>query len=149
MDKEFVNVINCKIKDIETNWRHQILDKVMFWDFMKMKLREYIMSYSREKAKIRRAQIKKIEREIRDMETQLLVTPLRVLSDEIAMKKNELEKLYEYSRQGIRVRSRAPWVEEGEENIQYFEQILKSNKRKGVIREIYFAQKVPQSRFAH
>ena len=53
------------------------------------------------------------------------------------IKKSSLRKLYHYSRQGIRVRSRAQWFEEGENNIQYFEQLLKSNKRRSVIREIY------------
>ena len=45
--------------------------------------------------------------------------------------------MYEYSKQGIRVRSRAEWVENGENNIQYFEQLLKSNKKKTVITELY------------
>ena len=48
-----------------------------------------------------------------------------------------LSKLYDYSKQGIRVRSRAEWVENGGNNIQYFEQLLKSNKKKTVIRELY------------
>ena len=52
-------------------------------------------------------------------------------------KKSSLSKLHDYSRQGIRVRSRAQWFEEGENNIQYFEQLLKTNKRKSVIRELY------------
>ena len=45
--------------------------------------------------------------------------------------------LYDYLRQGIRVRSRAQWFEEGETNTQYFEQLSQSNKRKSVIRELY------------
>ena len=57
--------------------------------------------------------------------------------DEIEDKKAALSKLYDYSKQGIRVRSRAEWVEKGENNIQYFEQLLKSNKKKTVIRELY------------
>ena len=57
--------------------------------------------------------------------------------DEIEDKKAILSKLYDYSKQGIRVRSRAEWVENGENNIQYFEQLLKSNKKKTIIRELY------------
>ena len=53
------------------------------------------------------------------------------------MKKEELEKLFDYSRQGLKVRSRAEWSEEGERNSQFFEQLLKSIKRKSVIKEIY------------
>ena len=67
----------------------------------------------------------------------LLSAPSKNITDGIEDKKLLLNKLHEYSRQGITVRSRAEWSEEGENNIQYFEQLLKSNKRKSVIRELY------------
>ena len=40
------------------------------------------------------------------------------------------DKVYEFD-------YRAEWSEEGEQKTQYFEQLLKSNKRKSVIREVY------------
>ena len=57
--------------------------------------------------------------------------------DCIEEKRDKLNKLYDFSRQGIKIRSRAAWFEDGENNTQYFEQLLKSNKRKSVIREVY------------
>ena len=35
------------------------------------------------------------------------------------------------------MRSRAPWFEEGEKNGEYFDQLLKTNKKRSVICEIY------------
>ena len=35
------------------------------------------------------------------------------------------------------MRSRAPWFEEGEKNGKYFDQLLKTNKKRSVICEIY------------
>ena len=102
-----------------------------------MKMREFIISYSKEKAKVRRKEIEKIEKEIKELENKLLNEPSKSLVEEIEMKKELLSKMYDYSRQGLRVRSRADWFEEGEKKTQYFEQLLKSNKRKSVIREIY------------
>ena len=37
---------------------------------------------------------------------------------------------------GLKVRSRAVWYEEGEQNKEYFEQLLKSNKKKTSIQEM-------------
>ena len=133
----FVDKLTAKIIE----WKEQLIldftSKMTSWDFLKMKMREFIISYSRERAKFRRFEIEKLEKEIAELESQLLVTPLRNKVDEIEDKKSLLNKLYEYSRQGIRVRSRAEWFEEGENNIQYFEQLLRSNKRKSVIKELY------------
>ena len=55
----------------------------------------------------------------------------------LKIKKAALSKMYEYSKQGVRVRSRAEWVEEGENYVQYFEELLKSNKKKTIIKELY------------
>ena len=107
---------------------------------MKMKMREFIISFSKEKAKWRRHEVEKLEKEIGKLENHLLLAPSKNVIDEIEDKKAILSKyckLYEYSKQGIRVRSRAEWVENGGNNIQYFEQLLKSNKKKTVIRELY------------
>lgn len=138
-EKDFVDGVKKKISEIEETWRNQITSKIKFWDFMKMKLREYIMKFSRERAKLRRVHTEKLEKEIKDLEYRLTINIdcHKSIQDEIDMKKMELEKLFDYSRQGLKVRSRTEWSEEGEKNSKFFEQLLKSNKRKSVIKEIY------------
>ena len=136
-DKEFVERFKEKINELKEQCIPISNDKLLLWDFMKMKMREFIISYSKEKAKVRRKEIEKIEKEIKELENKLLNEPSKSLVEEIEMKKDLLSKMYDYSRQGLRVRSRADWFEEGEKKTQYFEQLLKSNKRKRVIREIY------------
>ena len=137
LDKEFVDKVNCKINELKETWGRQISNKIILWDFVKMKLRQFIMKYSSEKAKMRKDKIGKLEVEIRDLENQMLDTPPKMISDEIDRRKKELEKLYDYARQGVKVRSRAPWFEEGEKNGEYFDQLLKTNKKRSVICEIY------------
>ena len=139
LDHEFVHETNRKIKELEETWGSQISNKIILWDFVKMKLRQYIMKYSSEKAKRRKEYIGKLEAEIGNLENQLLDMPTKVISDKIDEKKKELEKIYDFVRQGVKVRSRAPWSEEGEKNVEYFEQLLKSNKKRSVISEIYDA----------
>ena len=63
--------------------------------------------------------------------------------DEIEGKKALLNSLHDYSRQGLRIRSRAEWFEEGEKKTQYFEQLLKTKKRKSVIKEVYNQNEEP------
>ena len=137
MDKHFVDGMNDKIQELKNEWLPRIVNKLVFWDFLKMKMREYAMKYSREKAKLRKVERETLEIEIKDLENQLVAGPSKLIIDRIKLKKDELNKLHDFSRQGIRVRSRAAWFEEGENNIQYFEQLMKVNKRKSVIRELY------------
>ena len=48
-----------------------------------------------------------------------------------------MKQLYDRSLEGLKVRSRAAWFEDGEKNKEYFEQLLKSNKKKTIIQELY------------
>ena len=48
--------------------------------------------------------------------------------------KIELEKLYDYITDGIILRSKAHWYEEGEKNTKYFLSSEKNNKAKSHIR---------------
>jgi len=129
-----------KIKELKEELTPQILDKRLLWDFMKMKMREFIITFAKGKAKVRRLEIERLEKEIGELEKQLISTSPKSKIDEIENKNTTLSKLYDYSKQGVRVRSRAEWTEEGEQNIHYFEQLLKSNKNKTVIRQLYINQ---------
>ena len=51
LDKEFVEGMKSEILNLDEKWRPQIGNKVVFWDFIKMKMREYIIRYSSGKAK--------------------------------------------------------------------------------------------------
>ena len=137
VDQEFVRMFKDKVVELKAEWMPKIKDILLLWDFLKMKMRQFISTYTKEKAKVRKNEIKKIEKEIEELENKLLSQPLRNIIDEIDEKKSNLNKLYDYSRQGLKIRSRAVWFEEGEQKTQYFEQLLKSNKRKSVIKELY------------
>ena len=50
------------------------------------------MNFSREKAKFRRAEINKLEKEINDMETQLLLAPSNNVIEQIENKKIQFKK---------------------------------------------------------
>ena len=103
-----------------------------------MKMRNFAMQFSKKKSKKRRLSIEQLEHEIHVLERDLISSPdrPRVIQD-IENKKSQLKKLYNVFTDGLKVRSRADWYEEGEQNKAYFEQLLKSNKKKTIIQEIY------------
>ena len=60
-----------------------------------MKIREFIISFSKEKAKWRRHDVEKLEKEMEQLENQLLLAPFKNVVDEIEDKKVILSKLYD------------------------------------------------------
>ena len=103
-DKVFVDKMLDKIKELKEELIPQIIDKRLLWDFMKMKMREFIITFSKEKAKVRRLEIERLEKEIGELEKQLVSTSPKSMIDDIEIKKSTLSKIYDYSRQGLRVR---------------------------------------------
>ena len=134
-DPVFVNLLNEKIDEWKGQLTH-INDKVLLWDFLKMKMREYIISYSKQKAKHRRDEVEKLEKEINRLEDQLIASPIRLIVKETEERNCMLNKIHDYSRQGLRIRSRAQWFLEDEHKTQSSEQLLQSNIRKSVIRRL-------------
>ena len=64
-----------------------------------MKMREFTIKFSPKKARFRRAEIEKVEKEINELETQLLLTPSENVVEQIKhLKKSTLKMLYDYSR---------------------------------------------------
>ena len=128
LDKEFVQGMCEEIK-----WLREFDTKSSFWDFLKMKMRSFAIKFSKKKSKERRLSIDQLEHDIILLEKDLISSPNRgrIIKD-IENKKGQLKKLYNVSIDGLKVRSRAVWYEEGEQNKKYFEQLLKSNKKKSI-----------------
>ena len=93
MDKDFVEEVNKEIQELKAEWSLQILNKLVFWDFLKMKMREFIITYSRKKAKARRVEIELLEKQIKDLEGELVVGPTKYIVDCIEGKRDKLNKL--------------------------------------------------------
>lgn len=138
LDKHFVEGMINEILKIKEQWAQEFESKSLFWDFMKMKIREFARKFSKKKAQEKRDCIQTLEREIQNLERDLDMDQSSQNSKEtIEEKRKELKQLYNESLEGLKVRSRATWYEEGEKNKEYFEQLLQSNKNKTIIRELY------------
>ena len=125
------NMINLK-----QELQPEIKDKRVLWDFLKMKIRSFTQKYSKQIAKERKEKIKGLEKEVKELETNLLNSVTDNLVKRLESKRKELQSCYDYTNDGLKVRSRVSWYESGEQNPIFFSQLLKSNKNKSVIRKL-------------
>ncbi len=113
------------IKEIHNNINRDYsgkLSKDLLWDFKKIKFREYSIKYSIEIQKEKRNEYKKLEKEILNVNKEIIDNPGNV--DHLKLKRNalqaEFEKFHLEKAQGYQIRSRAKYVQEGEKNSSYF-----------------------------
>ena len=86
---------------------------------MKYKIRFFTINYSKEIARKKREKLIKLEKEMKELE--LFISTNDVSSQtKYFDKKSELEKMYDHITEGINIRSRTVWYEQGERNSKYF-----------------------------
>ena len=106
------------------------------WDFIKYQIRSTTIKYSKIKAKERR----KLESELLDtiavQERLYFESSSTQVLNTLKEARNRLSLLYDLKLQGIIVRSRARWVENGEKATKYFLNLEKRNKSSKVIRKL-------------
>ena len=111
-------------------------DLRMKWDWMKYKIREESISYSKLKAKERRNRIQTIENRLKVCEEKIAESPTQENLANLESAKTEYEKEYDYIVRDSIIRSRATWFEQGETNSKYFLNLENRNKKKSCIRKL-------------
>ena len=106
------------------------------WDWMKYKIREESILYSKVKAKERRNRIQTIENRLKICEEKIAESPTQENLANLESAKTEYEKEYDYIVRGSIIRSRATWFEQGERNSKYFLNLENRNKKKSCIRKL-------------
>ena len=127
IDKEYIAIINERIAEIKINVN--MADKIQQWEYVKCQLRTDTILYSCKKAK-----------ENRKLET-ILKEKLQALEQKLSKNNNigdieycdyirtkaDWESHVARKNNGIILRSKAKWVEEGEKNTKYFLNLEKRN----------------------
>ena len=88
-DKCFVDKMNVKIRELKEEFIPQFSDKRLLWDFMKMKMREFIIKFSQARARLRRLEAEKLEKEINELENQLVSAPSKIKLMRLRSKKKK------------------------------------------------------------
>ena len=133
-DERFCSFLTERINDLST-CKTSFQSLKSWWDFFKESLKQEIISFAREKRK-------SLSRE-RVILTNNLIALKRQLanndesaSPQIASLESELAALINRELEGVKIRSRAQWLEEGEKPSRYFFKLEKERTEKNRLSSI-------------
>ncbi|KAL9967730.1 hypothetical protein ACROYT_G026020 [Oculina patagonica] len=136
----------CKLLKIEyENWLNEfkeVQDRRVLWDLIKYKIRQLTITYSKNKARDRKAKLNKLEKSLKESMKKCDSDPSKENLEELECLQAEYEQMYDYITLGSIIRSRATWYEMGEKNNKYFLNLEKHNKTKSSVRKIFTSEGV-------
>ena len=97
-----------------------IKDAMGRWEFLKYKMRQISIKYSKEKAAERKSKRISLENSVKQLEIKISTNSNEELLEQYNKAKNELEALYDYITEGIILRSKTDWYEHGEKSSNIF-----------------------------
>ena len=128
-DKEYTKLISKKIPEFASKY-HEVTDKGLLWEMIKMEIRAATILFSKRKAKENRNEERNLLEKFNCLQEQIRSTFDEAKKAEIDRVKSKLAKVIAKKTQGTIVRSRARWYEFGEKNNKYFLNLEKRNHRK-------------------
>ena len=128
------------IKSVIENTKNEtnITDICLLWEHTKCQISTETVRYSIKRAKLQKETIKKLASKIELMEKHLepLTETQNLQYNEYLQTKGEWEKLIKNKQNGIILRSKAKWAEEGEKNTKYFLNLEKRNYNRKCIKKL-------------
>ena len=122
------------ISDTKTKFNSDdFADSQVKWEFLKYEIRKFTIEFSKRLARDQRRKKNSLEAKLITLENDLNTS--KCLQDYNECKR-ELDEIYEKIAEGIRVRSRCQWYEEGEKSTKFFLNLEKFHGRQGKIRKI-------------
>ena len=97
------------------------------WEYLKCEIRAFTINFSKRLSKTKKVEQIKLEKEIKNIE-QNLNSPEKIQQYDSC--KARLEEIYENIAEGIKVRSRCQWYEDGEKSTKFFLNLEKSRAEK-------------------
>lgn len=128
-----------KIKEIleKTKQKYSSLSKQLLWEISKIKIKEFSISYCKNKQKVKRDLIKDLELKIEQKENELIQSnynhTIQVSRDALI---NDLHFMIQQQNVGAQIRSRAKWIEEGEKSTKYFFNLEKQRNSSNTIKQL-------------
>ena len=131
------------IDTLAREYSNSDIDKRLYWDLMKVKFKEFSIKFSIQLAKQRRQEEKNLQDEL-----QKISKKLDQNSEDLALNAKHskilqaLEKYHEYEAKGAQIRSRAIWVEKGEQSTKYFLSLEKQHGENNAIDSLNINDKI-------
>ena len=118
-DTLFADAMNTFLHDYECN--HHNDDPCIKWDICKVKIKDFCIQFSKQKAQHFRSKIKELQANLNDTDKKLSAEP-----NNVALQKQREKIMHELELQNIQeaksaqIRSREKFIAEGEKNTRYF-----------------------------
>ena len=137
-DQEYISLLEDKLDQWQTETEFK--DKQMSWEYIKYQIRKTTMAFSKRKRQKQKDKERELEIKLINLEKRLTSKENLLEYEETKqeLKRIELEKI-----QGIIIRSRIQWHEEGERSTKFFLGLEKSNAIKKTMRRL----KLPNGSF--
>ena len=130
-----MNKINQKSWEwIEEN--REIQDPRVLWDFLKYKIHYEMIVYSKKKAKDRRSVLVSLEERLKECQLKCDEDPTPENLNNLEITQTEYDRHYDYITQGIFIRSKVNWYEQGEKSNKFFLHLENAKKKKSSIRKL-------------
>ena len=108
----------------------EIQDPRVLWDFIKYKIRNETITYSKQVAKERREKLSNLERNIQEYAMKCDNDPTAENLSNPEILQTESGRQYDYIAREAMIRSRANWHEQGEKSDKYFFEFRISKEEK-------------------
>ena len=135
-DENYLN----ELKNNFSKWKimgiNDLSDKRSIWDWLKYKIKNHAISYSKQKATERNAREKFLQTTYEEATKRFEEDPSTINQNLLNEAKEILEHFCEEKTRGIIIRARARWHEHGERSSKYFLNLEKRNNVKKHIRKL-------------
>ena len=111
----------------------QIKDDQVRWEYLKFKIRDQTIAFSKVLSANKRKEIFSLERKLLSLEKELEFQE----SETYINTKKELDNIYDLKAEGIRIRSRCKWYEAGEKSTKFFLNLEKRHAQESFITILY------------
>ena len=108
------------------------------WEFLKYEIRKFTIDYTKRKAKERRKQQALLESELEKLENNLESSENLRKYESL---KSDLELIYDHIAEGVRLRSKCDWYEQGEKSTKLFLNLEKQRGNQNRIRKLIVNEK--------
>ena len=106
----------------------QDVPKSLMWDYFKIRVKEFSIAFGIQQAQCGKDKCKELESLLDSLDKQLAVHSDTSLHQKRKETKQKLDEYYTNKSKGYQIRSRAKWVEEGEQSTKYFMGLEKSRQ---------------------
>ena len=133
LNASFISLLKNHILKIKSELNSEDFNGHFKWEFLKYEIRKYTIQYSKKHSKDQKKRKNELENILKDLEQNLDCEEKIYSYNEY---KRELDVILDNISEGIKIRSKCQWYEEGEKSNKFFLNLEKKRGAQGMISKI-------------